>query len=182
MATRNCKRVSRDKARRKSGPNKGQLNPGCRYIKGDGAQCCTPGAKKGKAKKGTTKRKATKRKRKGTKPNTPAMDALNSVRRAFKSASSCKDKRVALRALKKRFQFMAKKPANKKRGESQGAASTRRWGRWQSEYKNKLNQTESLCSGRKTRVVGPGMVSGLSAAGKKKHPCTRANPPAWCGK
>lgn len=183
---RGCKRVSRANAVRKSGKKKGKLKEGCRYIKGDGAMCCPPGSKKSSSKKSRGRKKSSKKrrssKRKGKRPNTPQMDSLNAVRRAWKSASTCREKREALRALKKRFTFMARQPARQRRGESQGAAASRRWSRWKSEYRNKLEATEYSCSGRRTRAVGPVMVNGLSAAQKKKHPCARMNPPAWCNK
>ncbi len=54
-----CKRVSRKAAQRSSGPNKGRLKPGCRYLKGDGARCCPTGKKTSRKK---TSRKKTRRK------------------------------------------------------------------------------------------------------------------------
>lgn len=183
-------RVSRAKAVYKSGPKKGKLKPGCRFIKGDGADCKKVGKKttkkrgKGRKRKGR-KRKVTgaaRRARRGVAPRTPSMNALNVLRRRFHGASSCGQKRAALRAIKKQFQKMARKPAKVKRGENQGTASRRRWRRWQSEYKNKLESTEMFCTGRRTKAVGPMMVSGLSASEKKKHPCARKNPPRWCKK
>lgn len=181
-------RVSRAKAVHKSGPRKGKLRPGCRYIKGDGADCKKAPRKKPRGKPRRKKRRVTgaaRRARRGVAPATPSMNRLNAWRRYFRDARSCGEKRKAVRAIKKQLQHMARKPAKPKRGESQGAAATRRWKRWQSEYKNKLEQTEAFCSGRprsKQRMVGPGMVNGLSATAKKKHPCTRPNPPPWCNK
>lgn len=186
-------RVSRKKAVYQSGPKKGRLKPGCKYIKGDGAECKSTSKKSSRKKGGsrTKKRKATgaaKRARKGVGPRTPRMDRLNAWRRAFKSAGTCQQKREALRALKTQFQHMAAQPAKTKRGESQGQAASRRWSKWQSEYRNKVEETEAFCSGRprkSMRYVGPGMVNGLSGSkrgGKKKHPCATANPPAWCGR
>lgn len=183
-------RVSRKKATYQSGKKKGKLKPGCRFIKGDGADCKSTKGKLKRKSRRKTKRKGRKRKvtgaarraRKGVAPRTPRMNRLNEWRRAFKRARSCGDKRKALRNIKKQFQHMAARPAKSKRGESQGQASRRRWRRWQSEYRNKLEQTEAFCTGRRTKAVGPMMVNGLSAAQKKKHPCARSNPPAWCKK
>jgi hypothetical protein len=59
-----CKKVSRAAAVRKSGPKKGRLSPGCRFLKGNGARCCKPGSstKKKTTKKRKTKKKATAKK------------------------------------------------------------------------------------------------------------------------
>jgi hypothetical protein len=184
MAKRGCKRVSRKKARFASGKKKGKLKPGCRYLKGDGAQCCPPGSTKKGRKTGRKKRKrratgAARRARKGVAPRTPKMDRLNQWRRAWKSGT-CGQKRAALQQIKKQFQHMAYKDPKPKRGESVGQARQRRWKRWQSEYNNKLRMTASQCTGRPARSfrpVGPAMVSGIGG-----HPCGSASPPAWCRK
>ena len=54
------RRVSRAAAQVKSGPKKGKLKPGCRYLKGDGAMCS------GSTRKRKTKRKGRKKASKRT--------------------------------------------------------------------------------------------------------------------
>ncbi|HMO94953.1 MAG TPA: hypothetical protein PKD27_02465 [Tepidiformaceae bacterium] len=199
-------RVSRKKATYQSGPKKGGLKPGCRFIKGDGADC--GGTKSAtKTRKKTSKKKKSKSKSKHpcSRPNPPAwcnkgkkktsgkkrrssgpkralpegMVRLQEWRRAFNASSTCPQAREALRNLKQQFKYLASKPATKKRGESQDAANTRRWNRWVSEYNNKLRTTEGICLGlTRSQMSGLGKASGKS----KKHPCARPNPPAWCNR
>ena len=173
-------RVTRAKAVFKSGPKKGKLKPGCRYLKGDGAICKTATEMQKRAKKkGKRKRTgAASRARKGVAPRTPRMDRLNAWRKRWKTSRNCGEKKRALREIQQQFKHMAARPAKSKRGESKGAAAQRRWNRWKSEYRNKLVVTERFCTGRPARVVGPVMVDGLG--GKKPHPCATARPPAWC--
>lgn len=172
-------RVSRKKAQVKSGPNKGKLKKGCRYLKGDGAICKSPG----KAKKKTSSRKrrrtgAAARARKGVAPATPNMNYLNVMRRRFKQGN-CADKKKALREIRQIFRIMARKNAKKKRGESQDQANARRSNRWSSEFSKKTRATAEFCKGGSTspRRVSAGERAFRSVGG---HPCASANPPKWC--
>lgn len=195
-----CKRVSRKAAQRKV---KGRtvLKKGCRYLKGDGAQCCPTGGGsrgKGKGKKAATgrskKRKVTgaaKRARRGQAPSTPMMARLNEWRRIWASATTCPESKKALQAIRQQMRHMDSKPATPKRGETAEAARARRMKRWNSEYMNKLRITDGVCLGLSRKQMeglgrGPsgarGRGRGLSGTGKKKHPCATANPPAWCGR
>ena len=179
-----CKRVSR-KAAQRSVKGRTVLKKGCRYLKGDGAQCCPPGAKKKTARKGKGKRKrsgAASRARKGVKPNTPLMDRLNDWRREWKRAPTCRAKNEALRNIKIMFRQMATRPVSKKRGESELDARNRRWSRWQGEYTNKLHQTSAACQGVSARQVPRPSRDTMTVDGLKGHPCASARPPAWCNK
>jgi len=185
---RKCKRVSRAKARFSSGKKKGKLKPGCRYLKGDGAQCCT-GPKKGKGRKkkaGKKKRKRTgaaKRARKGVKPHTPKMDVLNAWRRRWKADRSCGGKKAALQKIFVQFKHMQHfKPS--KGGEP---ARARRWNRWMREYHNKVAQTSAFCGRPLRPASGSRTTSGRSpfpraTDGIGGHPCASPNPPRWCNK
>jgi hypothetical protein len=61
-----AKFVSKEDARYKSGPKKGKLRPGCRFLK-NGAAMCGLGATKKKATPKRKRKAATKRKSSGTK-------------------------------------------------------------------------------------------------------------------